>query len=120
MAAFFFGVIPTYGVLPYAMIWSYTALKSTSIKNKIPSLVSPQQKSDWTYTLNDAHSVCFLMMSTLSVTSRTNLKQSGSEILVLKVNIFEDSDETTQKMHILCTFVMITAQYSGLGWPISF
>ena len=38
---------------------------------------------------------------------------------MIKVNISEDSDGTTQKMHILCTFGMITVHYSGPGWPIS-
>ena len=54
------------------------------------------------------------MISTLSVTSHTNLKQSGSEMLVIKVNISEDSDEATQKMHMY-----FCDHYSGLGWPIS-
>ena len=60
------------------------------------------------------HILCmFLMISSLSVTSHTNLKPSCSDVVLIKVNISEDSDGTYTKDGYSTYFPMIPAHYSS-------
>ena len=68
-------------------VWSNPTLKLTIIVkdinlDKIQSPISPQQRRQWWWDShqNDAHSIYFLMISILLVTSHTNLELYGFEV----------------------------------------
>ena len=84
---------------------------------KTQSPVSPQQRRQWWWDLhqNDTHSIYFLMIPTLLVTSHTDLELYGFDVnyvpAISKYSItylFNEEDggggTHTKTMHILCMF----------------